>query len=276
MPSWLTHFAVFTKAFDRLPSGWKARVSNHPTYAFVGAIYPDMFYAGFLSLVFSYKWSDMMHYEKSGKFARAILSSAKGWKCADKKKEKLCAFALGYVTHVATDITIHPFTANILANTPDVMIPTEHARCEMHQDSYLYYECENALFADVDIARYLEIPKADRGNAFFRKFPSFLVKALRECHVKVYGKSPSPLAIELSYIGAVRAITAQVVVSSTEIDRRCIECEEGNYKKYFEDAVARSSEFLECACKFLDGEADECILDKILRDRNLDTGEALS
>jgi|GEM_PF-4697191 len=293
MPSWLTHFAVVTKTFERInKKSLKEVLVKNPTYVFLGGIYADMYYAGILP--FTSRWSDMMHHEKTGQFACELLINCnegrdckerrevnrlEDWLGKNEKKDKEIAFALGYLTHIAADITIHPFTMNIIREKfrekSDAVQSAEHARCEVHQDSYIYYECENSLFSDCNLEEYIEVPYKDRGDAFFRKFPSFLVKVLRESHSKVYGGSPKAIEIELSYVGAVYALNTQVVISSREIDRRCIEFRNENYKMKFEEAVEVASLFLQCACEYLDGKIKSKELREVILDWNLDSGEML-
>jgi hypothetical protein len=274
MPSWLTHFAVVTKTFEKLNSSWKEVLIRNPSYAFLGGIYADIYYASIMP--FSKRWSDMMHHEKTGEFACKLLINSRDEKFGKKReKDKERAFALGYVTHIAADITIHPFTTKIVKESSDVIQNAEHARCELHQDSYIYYECESSLFSDCEMWKYIEIPDMDRGDAFFRKFPAFLVKLVRESHNEVYGENPSAIEVELSYLGAVYALNTQVVISSREIDRRCIENGEENFKKRFEESVKVSSDFLKLACEFLDGSIGDKELRSVILDWNLDNGEVL-
>jgi hypothetical protein len=49
-------------------------------------------------------WSDMFHYRYTYKFARRLFQKAR-----DANSEQQQAFALGWITHCATDVTGHPF-----------------------------------------------------------------------------------------------------------------------------------------------------------------------
>jgi hypothetical protein len=80
----------------------------------------------------AYFWSDMLHYRDTGQFARAI------WQRADASQDAgLCAYALGYQTHVATDVTGHAFV-NVIAGGPFRMHWQRHHLVENHMDSFWY------------------------------------------------------------------------------------------------------------------------------------------
>ncbi len=56
----------------------------------------------------SYFWSDMLHYRETGQFGRAL------WRNADATgDDKARAYALGYLTHLGTDVTGHAFVNSI-------------------------------------------------------------------------------------------------------------------------------------------------------------------
>jgi Zinc dependent phospholipase C len=80
----------------------------------------------------AYFWSDMLHYRDTGQFARAI------WRRADQNNDdQQRAYALGYITHVATDVTGHPFV-NAIAGGPFRTHWQRHHLVENHMDSLWY------------------------------------------------------------------------------------------------------------------------------------------
>jgi len=80
----------------------------------------------------AYFWSDMLHYRDTGQFARAI------WKRADDQNDdQLRAYALGYHSHVATDVTGHAFV-NVISGGPYRMHWQRHHLVENHMDAYWY------------------------------------------------------------------------------------------------------------------------------------------
>lgn len=80
----------------------------------------------------AYFWSDMLHYRDTGQFARAI------WKNADAaNSDPARAYALGYVTHVATDVTGHAFV-NSISGGPFRLHWQRHHLVENHMDANWY------------------------------------------------------------------------------------------------------------------------------------------
>lgn len=83
-------------------------------------------------------WSDMLHYRKTSSFANNL------WKLAEEKKldgsddanlwsDRLRAYALGYMTHVATDVTGHAFV-NSKTGGPYRLHWQRHHLVETHID----------------------------------------------------------------------------------------------------------------------------------------------
>ena len=77
----------------------------------------------------SWYWFDMLHYRKTGDFAKNMWANAK----TDKEK----AFVLGYVTHIAADITGHPFV-NTAVGGPARSHNQRHHFVENMMDSWVY------------------------------------------------------------------------------------------------------------------------------------------
>jgi hypothetical protein len=80
----------------------------------------------------AYFWSDMLHYRDTGQFARAI------WKNADASgSDAARAYALGYITHIATDVTGHAFV-NSISGGPFRLHWQRHHLVENHMDAFWY------------------------------------------------------------------------------------------------------------------------------------------
>ena len=77
----------------------------------------------------SWYWFDMLHYRKTGDFAKNM------WNNANTDKEK--AFVLGYITHIAADITGHPFV-NTAVGGPARSHNQRHHFVENMMDSWVY------------------------------------------------------------------------------------------------------------------------------------------
>jgi hypothetical protein len=74
-------------------------------------------------------WSDMLHYRKTFEFAHEL------WRSADTDEQK--AFALGWMTHLATDVTGHCFV-NEKCGGPYRLHWQRHHLVENHMDAKVY------------------------------------------------------------------------------------------------------------------------------------------
>jgi hypothetical protein len=80
----------------------------------------------------AYFWSDMLHYRETGAFGRAL------WRAADSAGDDGArSYALGYITHIATDVTGHAFV-NAIAGGPYRLHWQRHHLAENHMESYWY------------------------------------------------------------------------------------------------------------------------------------------
>ena len=73
------------------------------------------------------KWADLMHYERTGDVLRAGISGVKT--LSGDKRDRAFAWLLGYLAHVATDVTIHPVVE--LKVGEYAQNKTAHRVCEM-------------------------------------------------------------------------------------------------------------------------------------------------
>ena len=80
----------------------------------------------------AYLWSDMLHYRATDEFARTL------WAKADLTgSDAARAYALGYVSHVATDVTAHAFV-NTISGGPFRLHWQRHHLVENHSDAFWY------------------------------------------------------------------------------------------------------------------------------------------
>ena len=77
----------------------------------------------------AFLWSDMLHYRKTGQFGQALWDGA-----ATSDDEGVRAYALGYLTHIATDVTGHAMV-NAIAGGPFRLHWQRHHLVENHLDS---------------------------------------------------------------------------------------------------------------------------------------------
>ncbi|HZR46138.1 MAG TPA: zinc dependent phospholipase C family protein, partial [Candidatus Manganitrophaceae bacterium] len=87
-------------------------------------------------------WSDMLHYRKTSLFGHCLWSVAEEWAAKSDEEaavwsDRLKAYALGYMTHLATDTTGHPFV-NEKCGGPFRTHWQRHHLIENHIDAKTY------------------------------------------------------------------------------------------------------------------------------------------
>ncbi|HZT58309.1 MAG TPA: zinc dependent phospholipase C family protein [Pyrinomonadaceae bacterium] len=80
----------------------------------------------------AYFWSDMLHYRSTGAFGRALWQNA-----VASDSDGARAYALGYLTHLGTDVTGHALV-NTIAGGPFRVHWQRHHLVENHMDAYWY------------------------------------------------------------------------------------------------------------------------------------------
>jgi hypothetical protein len=90
----------------------------------------------------AFLWSDMLHYRKTGQFARELWRQADTWDQRGEPdaalwRDRMRAYALGYITHIGTDVTGHPFT-NEKSGGPFRTHWQRHKVVENHMDARVY------------------------------------------------------------------------------------------------------------------------------------------
>jgi hypothetical protein len=76
-------------------------------------------------------WFDMLHYRKTGDFARHLVEQARGG--TDRQR----AYAYGYLSHIATDLTGHPYVNQIVGG-PYRLHVQRHAIVENFIDTWAF------------------------------------------------------------------------------------------------------------------------------------------
>jgi hypothetical protein len=84
-------------------------------------------------------WSDMFHYRKTYQFARTLYRNALAADTSEdgERAKKEQAFALGWISHCATDVAGHPFT-NAKCGGPYRTHWQRHHLIENHMDAHVY------------------------------------------------------------------------------------------------------------------------------------------
>jgi hypothetical protein len=82
----------------------------------------------------AYLWSDMLHYRATGQFGQTLWENAKK---GGARQNRQRAYALGYITHLATDVTAHAYV-NAISGGPFRTHWQRHHLVENHIDAYWY------------------------------------------------------------------------------------------------------------------------------------------
>lgn len=101
----------------------------------VGSVAPDYPYLR-LSFGDQGRWADAMHYTTTGEPIRAAVAFLRTLDAEGGTWGRSVAWLMGYVAHVATDLTIHPVVEAIVG--PYEQNKARHRICEMNQDAYVW------------------------------------------------------------------------------------------------------------------------------------------
>lgn len=96
-------------------------------------------------------WFDMLHYRNTGSFAMNLLNGAQ------RPSEK--AFAFGYLSHIATDVTGHPYV-NQIVGAPYRLNVHRHVTVENYQDTWKYAQFYNGQSINRTLFTQLGLPNA--------------------------------------------------------------------------------------------------------------------
>jgi hypothetical protein len=106
----------------------------HVNFLELGCISPDYPYLDLMSGD-SKKWADLMHYTHTCEVIYIGAELARRLPLG-LSKDKCLAWLMGYTAHVIADMCIHPVVE--LKVGPYEKNMTEHRRCEMHQDAFIF------------------------------------------------------------------------------------------------------------------------------------------
>ena len=143
MPATFAHCLLAREAVTRLgkPDYFPGVLKTKNHFVTMGATGPDYPYLTDVAksvLHIGHSWANRMHYENVDGF---ILEAVKKLSQMDKKSDqfKNClAWFCGYVSHVIADSYIHP-VVNCTVNGTYIFTHTEHGRCELIQDIYIFW-----------------------------------------------------------------------------------------------------------------------------------------
>jgi hypothetical protein len=118
----------------------------------VGAVSPDYPYLKLFNKE-AEGWANVMHYWNTANFIRTgVLRFSEMFADFTAPDAQRClAWLFGYTSHVVADLTVHPVVERRAGSYEGNA--TEHRRCEMHQDAYIFMKTFEEEIASVE---YLE------------------------------------------------------------------------------------------------------------------------
>ena len=145
MPGAFAHLSVANVAREfkaikslNMADNVKAQLGSHLELIELGSVSPDYPY---LTLAFTDRagqteWADYMHLSETKLIVEALIRNTKGLN--DEDKLFVFPWLAGYVSHVIADVTIHPVVE--CRGGPYEGNEKAHRICEMHQDTYIWFE----------------------------------------------------------------------------------------------------------------------------------------
>ena len=156
-----------------------------------GSICPDVSY-----LAGEPTWSDLMHYNNTGAFVVTAIQELKNLN--GKEKDKCSAWLFGYVSHMVTDMVIHPIIEKKVGEyyaAPENEL--NHRIHEMHQDVFIM---KNKLDIEISKCKLIEsrIKECGDGNILDAQITKFWGNILK----KVYNNNGATPGIDKWYRSA--------------------------------------------------------------------------
>ena len=197
MPGSYAHMTMVGKArekreliqIDGFPREGIEAAGVYLNFLTLGAVSPDYPYLDLTSLR-SKKWADAMHYTHTGDTVVAGCDIVKKLS-AGEDKQKCLAWLMGYAAHVVGDMCIHPVVE--LKVGPYEGYPTEHRKCEMNQDAYIFPTLGLGMpqdAAEFVKATILSCSMIDNPNVLFSGVKNVWEELLRSVHPALFEQDP--------------------------------------------------------------------------------------
>lgn len=161
MPATYAHLMITDKALGRFRANQdvdqklRGFALTHSHFVHQGSVGPDYPYLDFFQPK-QKDWAEHMHYRHTGDaiktMARRLLSLGE---LDFERGEFIIPFCwtLGYLSHVTGDLVVHPVVMNIVG--PYKGHETEHRRCEMIQDAFIYHQIRGG--AEIEHSQLMRI-----------------------------------------------------------------------------------------------------------------------
>jgi len=119
-------------------------------FCILGAVSPDYPYLD-IGNHSAAEWADEIHKEGTDNFIRIAIRNLNAMP-ESKDKEKCIAWLFGFISHICTDMTIHPIVegvAGLYSDGPENQ--KKHRICEMHQDSYIWQTMNLGMIGECEV-----------------------------------------------------------------------------------------------------------------------------
>ncbi len=144
MPATYAHLMITDKALERLRSHQdveeklRGLILTHSHFVHLGSVGPDYPYLDLLQPK-QKNWAEHMHYRHTGNAIKTMARKLLDLRGPNLEREEFIipfCWTLGYLSHVTGDLAVHPVVMNVVG--PYQGHETEHRRCEMIQDAFIY------------------------------------------------------------------------------------------------------------------------------------------
>jgi hypothetical protein len=112
----------------------------------LGAVSPDYPYLSVLHHAAPY-WADAMHHDRVGDRLKAGIEYVRG--LTGPPRDKSFVWLLGFASHIATDVTIHPVVNEKVGVYEQNK--AAHRTCEMNQDVYIFRQMNFGSIAEAEL-----------------------------------------------------------------------------------------------------------------------------
>lgn len=171
-------------------------LNRFPEWLQSGAVGPDYPYLhhALTSHDPSDNWADRMHYDRTGDVVRVgirHLYERYAAEQADDRYLRVLAWFFGYASHVMLDASIHPVVRAIVGEYAEHK--TEHRKCEMYMDSYIYQETYGTDLINSEWADYLRHLNYSEGK-FDEAVVTLWDSILLEVYPQEYRRNPPQIS----------------------------------------------------------------------------------
>lgn len=199
-----THFMIVGAAMKKhkilAPDLFKL-LNKHSSFLYLGSVSPDLPYLSFKTGLAN--WADLMHYKNTnGIVLHGYDELRKTWSAGriSNSNERILAWLFGYMSHLIVDATIHPIVEAIVG--PYKENSKEHRKCEMTQDSLIFFQQRNSEIQYSEFSSTLKFCRDSKND--FDSLMDFWQKQTLKAYPDA-GEKPVPTVWFNTYSAAIDA-----------------------------------------------------------------------